>query len=544
MQEQYNSLRSKSLNKTIKLNSLTLFCALLAATFSYYSYSSLQALQQASTNRYHSYLLTEQLRLSSDQLTLMARTYAVTGKEKYLTFFNLILAIRNGEKARPENYHRVYWDMLMPEQGQAPFPSGLQQPIRQLMTQAGFTKQEFAQLQLAQQVSDKLTKLEFLAFHVVKNAQYQIIPYKLSPERESALNHLYSEDYLLAKAQIMSHINQFYSLQENRTSQQVETMADKHNLMTMMALLSFIALLVILLFNFHLRHKINQQFIGTLEKEVDMKTENIRAKNVQLTESMTLMESTKSQLVESEKMASLGSLVAGVAHEINTPIGIGIMAVTSMQEEITLLKARVDNNRLTKKLLIETIEIFQHGTSMTFTNLMRVSSLIKSFKHVAVDQAHDEIRPLKLRESIQDIVDSIMPKYKYYQVGININIDNKINCKTYPGALVQIITNLVVNAFFHAFDKQQPGIITISGHKQQSSVFLCISDNGKGMSQRVRENIFEPFYTTKRNQGGTGLGMHIVFNLVTQKLSGKISCHSEPEKGSSFEIIFPCQVNT
>ncbi|WP_281560078.1 HAMP domain-containing sensor histidine kinase [Thalassomonas sp. RHCl1] len=544
MQEQYDILRSKTLKKTVQLNSLTFVCALMAAVFSYFAYSSLQELQQASNNRYHSYLLTEQLRLSSDQLTLMARTYAVTGKEKYLDFFNQILAIRNGRQDRPENYHRVYWDMLMPAQGEAPFANGQRIPLQQLMKQAGFTQQEFAQLQQAQQVSDKLTELEFMAFNEVKNALSRLTPYKLAAEREAALAHLYSQDYLAAKARIMSHINEFYSLQENRTNRQVEATASKHSLMTILALASFIILLLILMLNFRLRHKMNRQFIDLLEKEVDTQTEHIRSKNEQLTESLEIMETAKNQLVESEKMASLGSLVAGVAHEINTPVGVGVTAVTTLQEEIALLRESADNNNLTKNLLIETIDIFQHSTDMIFSNLMRVSSLIKSFKHVAVDQAHDEIRTLELRESVQDVVDSIMPKYKYYQVEVKVDIDSKINCKTYPGALAQIITNLVINAFFHAFDKEQTGQIHISAKEQKGWVTLVITDNGKGMDTKIRDNIFEPFYTTKRNKGGTGLGMHIVYNLVTQKLSGQITCESEPAKGTRFEIIFPYQLKS
>ena len=547
MQEQYKILHDNSLNRTFQLNSLTLAFALFAAISSYFAYVSLQDLQQASKNRYHSYLLTEQLRLSSDQLTLMARTYAVTGQQKYLDYFNQILAIRNGHKPRPLNYHRVYWDMLMPAQGKAPFINGQAQPIQQLMKQAGFTEQEFEQLQQAQQASDQLTKLEFKAFNEIKAALSETLskttPYSLSPRREQALSLLYSENYLGAKSTIMSHINQFYFLQENRTDQQVQTTANKHTLMTILALISFIVLLIILILNFRLKHKLNLQFIKLLEEEVDNQTKKIQAKNDQLTESLELMEATKNQLVESEKMASLGSLVAGVAHEINTPVGIGITAVTTLQEEIALLRESTDNNILTKKLLTESMEIFKHSASMIFTNLVRVSSLIKSFKHVAVDQAYDEIRIIDLKESIQDVVDSIMPKYKYFHVEVDVDVDATVSCKTYPGAFTQILTNLIINAFFHAFDKDQQGKITITASTQEGSIVLMVADNGKGMTEQIRSNIFEPFYTTKRNQGGTGLGMHIVFNLVTQKLFGQIFCTSEPGKGSSFEITFPSKLN-
>ncbi|PKG80963.1 hypothetical protein CXF85_19540 [Colwellia sp. 75C3] len=540
MSKRHSERQSEALNWSSKLNYLALILALLAATFSFISYHSMQALQKASENRYSSYLLTEQLRLSSDQLTLMARAYAVTGEQKYLNFFTQILAIRNGTLPRPKNYHRVYWDMLMPAKGQAPFSDGDQLPLQKLMSQAGFTQQEFEQLKISQKASDKLTDLEFIAFNKIKSALLDQTSYSLSTKRESALAFLYGEDYLMAKSEIMSHINEFYRLQEERTSQKVQLTVQTHHFMTIVALTSFIALLIVLVLNFRLKNKVNQQFIVMLKQEVDLQTEKVLKQNIQLTESLEMMESAKEKLVESEKMASLGALVAGVAHEINTPVGIGITAITSLQEEIQHLGECIDNNRLSKDQLDAYLKVFQQSCGLIFTHLMRVAGLVKSFKLVAVDKTHDEMRSVMLKENVQAVVDSIMPNYKYHNVDVIVDINTDIICDIYPGALAQIITNLVINAFFHAFEEEQGGIITIMATQKVDLIELTINDNGRGMNEQDREKIFEPFFTTKRNKGGTGLGLHIVYNLVTQKLLGQISCQSEQGCGSKFTVIFPC----
>jgi signal transduction histidine kinase len=541
MLKQHNNQQSDALNWSAKINYLALILTLLAVVFSCFSYFSMQALQKTSENRYHSYLLTEQLRLSSDQLTQMARAHVVTGEQKYLVFFNKILAIRNGDAPRPVNYHRVYWDMLIPENGQAPFIDGAQHPLQQLMAQAGFTQQEFEQLKKSQQASDKLTDLEFLAFNQVATALSEQTDYSQSAMKNSALTLLYSEGYLMAKSEIMSHINTFYRLQEERTDAEVQRAAQTHNLMTIVTLITFIALLIVLVFNFRLKQKLTLQFITMLKEEVGLQTKKIQEQNIQLTNTMEIMESTKVQLVESEKMASLGSLVAGVAHEINTPIGIGITAITSLQEEVKKLGQCIENNRLSKNVLVDYLDLFEKISDLVLVNLSRVGTLVKSFKQVSVDQSYDEIRNLELNEYVQAVVNSIRPNYKHSDIKIDVDIDSSIICDVYPGALSQVISNLVINAFVHAFDKEKKGEIIISATQQGDLVALNIRDNGQGMSVQDRVKAFEPFFTTKRNKGGTGLGLHIVYNLVTQKLLGDIRCESEQGTGSEFKITFPLQ---
>jgi signal transduction histidine kinase len=537
-----HTLKSSALNWSTKFNYLALILTILSALFSYFSYSSMQALQKAAESRYDSYLLTENLRLSSDQLTLMVRTYAVTGDNKYLGFFKDILAIRNGIKPQPLNYHRIYWDMLMPENGKAPFPDGQQRSLKYAMVQAGFTEQELEQLQKSQQASDRLTELEGVAVNHIEEALLYQDGFANSPMRETALSILFSEDYLISKSIIMSFINEFSRLQEERTKQSVEQAAETHHIMTILSLVSVITLLVVLFLNFRLKHKINQQFISMLIKDVSVQTEKIQEQNSMLVESMDMMEAAKKELVESEKMASLGSLVAGVAHEVNTPVGIGITAITNLQTEIKGLNKAIINNELSKRSLNNYLDIFAQSANLVLTNLTRVASLVKSFKNVAVDQSYDEIRNIDLKENIQDIVNSLMPKYKCYGIKVNVNIDDGIRCDIYPGALAQIISNLVINAFIHAFDEDKNGCINISASQGDTFLELTVNDNGYGMDELQKIKVFEPFFTTKRNKGGTGLGLHIVYNLVTQKLLGQISCTSVQGEGSEFKVLFPKKI--
>jgi len=539
MSQNHLSKRSYIFAIAYKLNYLAFVITIFAAIFSYQSYTSLLELQQASQSRYDSFLLSEQLRLSSDQLTFMARAYAASGNPKYQAFFNRILAIRNGTEARPLNYHRAYWDMLLPESGIAPFANGAKKSLQALLIDAGFTEQELFQLQQAHQQSDKLIKLEETSFSAIKQAVKEPEDYHQSPYKQMALSLLYSEEYLQEKSTIMAHVNEFYRLQEDRTSTQVEQMASEHKLMTILAVLSFALLIAILMINFRLRNAITKQFIAELKQEVNSQTHQISQQNHELSATLNDMEMAKTQLVESEKMASLGSLVAGVAHEINTPVGVGVTASTSLQEEVAHLRNDVAANNLTKNLLNDYLNIFEQTASLLFQNLSRVAALVKSFKQVAVDQAHDEIREIELNLNVHDVIDSIKPKYKYYQAQITVDIDDTVVCKTYPGALTQIVTNLLVNAFIHAFEPESNGTIHIQAKRNNELILLTITDDGKGMSAESCQKIFEPFYTTKRNAGGTGLGMHIVFNLITQKLLGNITCKSEPKYGTEFTITFP-----
>ncbi|MBM5574009.1 hypothetical protein [Deefgea sp. CFH1-16] len=277
---------------------LALLCALLAAVFVYLSYFTLAERQAASDRRYESFLLAEQMRLSSDQLTLMARAYAATGNPKFLQFYNQILDIRNGIQPRPENYHRVYWDFLMPHQGLPPFPNGQTISLQKLFDKNGFTEQELQQLRAAQASSDQLAELEKNVFKLVAQNKPKEAGDYVTP---AAVKQLYSETYLQAKSQIMSRINDFYHLQETRNNSRVTYAVTKNKLMIVFSVLSFFGLIISLIFNFKLRTRLSAQFISDLQKEVTEQTDIIIEKNQELTHAFDLMAKAQKNLIESEK---------------------------------------------------------------------------------------------------------------------------------------------------------------------------------------------------------------------------------------------------
>lgn len=249
---------------------------------------------------------------------------------------------------------------------------------------------------------------------------------------------------------------------------------------------------------------------------------------------------TEAQLIQSEKMASLGDLVAGVAHEINTPIGIAVTGSTHLQDEVLRLEKTFESGTLKKSDFKGFVENAVPTAITIQKNLERASMLIKSFKQVAVDQSSQEIRTFTLISYIEDILLSLHPKLKNVNHTITVQGDRKLQVETIPGALSQIITNLVINSLNHGYDDDsRNGEITIEVSHVNDIVLLHYADNGSGMSEDIISKIYEPFFTTKRGRGGSGLGLSIIFNLVTQTLNGTIECNSKPNEGSSFDIHFP-----
>lgn len=250
----------------------------------------------------------------------------------------------------------------------------------------------------------------------------------------------------------------------------------------------------------------------------------------------------QNELVQSEKMASLGGLVAGVAHEINTPVGIGVTASTHLEETVKTLRKSLADGTLKKSLLESSLESIEQASKIIFSNLRRAAELIGSFKQVAVDQSSEERRIFFISEYLDEIILSLMPQIKKTKHHIEIDCDAKIQINSFPGAISQIITNLVTNSLIHAFGDDEEGTIRIGAEENGGQVVIRYSDDGKGMEEKNRKRIFDPFFTTKRGSGGSGLGMHILFNLVTQTLGGTVVCESAPGEGASFKITFPAEV--
>lgn len=245
------------------------------------------------------------------------------------------------------------------------------------------------------------------------------------------------------------------------------------------------------------------------------------------------------QLVESEKMVALGSLVAGVSHEINTPIGIGVTAASYMDEKSKAFQFLFQESKMKRSDLEDYLKTVRETTGMIQTNLFRASELIRSFKQVAVDRSIETKRRFMIKEYIQELLISLQPNLKKTKQQVVLLGRNGVEIFSDPGAISQIITNLIMNSLIHAYDAETEGTITINTSSHDNELTIHYSDDGKGMPKDVVEQIFDPFFTTNRSGGGTGLGMHIVYNLVTQSLGGTIRCQSKVGMGTDFIIQIP-----
>ncbi|MCC5855442.1 MAG: DUF4154 domain-containing protein [Idiomarina sp.] len=245
------------------------------------------------------------------------------------------------------------------------------------------------------------------------------------------------------------------------------------------------------------------------------------------------------KLVESEKMAALGNLVAGVAHEVNTPLGVALTATSMLNDRREQLKEFIEEGQLTREHLNNFVDKAEESLNLTEKNLSRVARLISNFKQVAVDQMVAERREIDLREYLEEILSTLSIELRRAKVSYRIVANNDIRMVTIPGAMAQIMTNLTTNAIRHAFESSE-GTITIEATVVEGDqIRIRFSDDGAGMDADTLQRIFEPFFTTKRNDGGTGLGMPIVYNLVRQKLQGDISVKSELGAGTSFTLLLP-----
>lgn len=251
------------------------------------------------------------------------------------------------------------------------------------------------------------------------------------------------------------------------------------------------------------------------------------------------LKTTQEHLMQSKKMAALGELVAGVAHEINTPIGIGVTGMSTLEDRTKAIVTLYEQDDLSKEEFELYLKTVTDASQAVLSNLHRAADLIRTFKLVAVDQSSEEQRKFKFKEYLNDILMSMQPKLKKTNHQIEVNCPEDLELVSYPGAFSRIITNLIINSLVHGFEEIDKGKIVFDLSVNQDYLYMRYSDNGKGISPDVLEKIFDPFFTTKRGQGGTGLGMHIVYNLVTQTLNGKIKCSSTPGNGTQFLITIP-----
>lgn len=251
----------------------------------------------------------------------------------------------------------------------------------------------------------------------------------------------------------------------------------------------------------------------------------------------------REHLMEVEKMAALGVVVAGVAHEINTPIGVSYTMVTHLKSETRKFVELFQSGAMKRSDLERYVELSDETSMQLVANISRAAALVQSFKQIAVDQSRDDQREFNLKEYLQEIVTSLTPTLRKTPHKISIECPDDIEMDTYPGALSQVIANLMMNALIHAFDDNLAGTMTIAACRKETHAIVRFADDGKGISAEHLPKIFDPFFTTRRGAGGSGLGLNIVFNLVTQKLRGRVSCESAPGKGAVFQLEMPLRIN-
>lgn len=249
---------------------------------------------------------------------------------------------------------------------------------------------------------------------------------------------------------------------------------------------------------------------------------------------------TQASLVEQEKMAALGSLVAGVSHELNTPLGNGVLLATTLQDQTTRLAARVAAGGLRRSELDTFIETMDRSCGLLLASLNSASSLVRSFKQVAVDQTADSRRRYDLRALCEEVAATLASQFKPQRHRLVVQAPDELAMDGYPGSLSQVLNNLLLNAIHHGFDGRSGGTVTLTATAADDErVRIEVADNGAGIAAEHLPRIFEPFFTTRLGRGGSGLGLHVSYNIVTSLLGGQISVHSTPGHGTRFELLLP-----
>lgn len=277
-----------------------------------------------------------------------------------------------------------------------------------------------------------------------------------------------------------------------------------------------------------------QALNSELERRVDERTTDLSQANASLHDALNHIE-------RSEPLAALGSLVAGVAHELSTPMGNATTVASVLAGKVEQLRAAAASNQLRKSHLDTFIDEATQGGAMLQRNLQRACDLVADFKQVAADQSSARRRQFNLAELVAETLHTISPSYKHRPVTVNTDVPADLQLDSYPGALEQVITNLVNNAVLHGLDADKPLTVSIVARPAADAacVKLTVSDDGKGMSAEVVAQAFQPFFTTRLGTGGTGLGLHLVRSLVRESLGGRLELDSRPGHGTRFDIVLP-----
>ena len=267
--------------------------------------------------------------------------------------------------------------------------------------------------------------------------------------------------------------------------------------------------------------------------------DELRASKDRAEKALEDLREAQQNLIAAEKLAALGGLVAGVAHEVNNPIGISLTVASSFARRCDEFAKEVGSGPLRRSRLDEFLEGGRDAANQLVSNLQRAGELVQSFKQVAVDRSHADRRPFDLRESTEQIVASLRPVLKKSQITLTVDVPPGITMDSYPGSYGQVLTNLFLNSVVHAIPDGRAGSVLVEARQVRDDVDIFVSDDGVGMSEEIQRRAFDPFFTTRRAEGGTGLGLHIIFNLVTQQLGGRLAFESRLGWGTRFRLTLP-----
>jgi signal transduction histidine kinase len=269
--------------------------------------------------------------------------------------------------------------------------------------------------------------------------------------------------------------------------------------------------------------------------------DELRASKEQAEGALLELRAAQQNLIDAERLAALGGLVAGVAHEVNNPIGISLTVASSFARRAEMFEAELKSDtQLRRSQLEDFVRTSRDASQQLVANLQRAGELIQSFKQVAVDRSHAERRQFSLREATDQIIASLRPVLKKAVISLSVDVPPGLVIDGYPGSYGQILTNLFLNAANHAFVDGRSGTISITARARgPDDIEIIFADDGAGMTPDVQRQAFDPFFTTRRDEGGTGLGLHIVYNLVTQQLGGRMMLDSRLGQGTTFRIIMP-----
>ncbi len=285
-------------------------------------------------------------------------------------------------------------------------------------------------------------------------------------------------------------------------------------------------------------NQIERRLVSDIERRKEAE-KNLIQSNKELSEALENLKLAKDSLVQSEKFASLGQLVAGVAHEINTPVGVVVTGASCLVEASRKLEAQLNQGAVKKSDLLQFLGVMNEGAQLVLGNAERAAHLIHSFKQVAADETSEERRLFDMKSYLDEVLTSLRPKFKHTHILVSCRCPDGLEMDSYPGLVTQVLSNLLINALVHGFNFEGEGLIEIAVTEEDGWVELVCWNNGKPIPREHLDRVFDPFFTTRRGQGGTGLGLNIVANIVTQRLGGTIRVASDEIHGTRFTVRMP-----